>query len=212
LDSDQRIVIFEEDGSGDYKIAGMDVYGKGIVIRAVHNITGPFPEIIDEPEKYVTASFKADLVLNFLRHPDLSEYLVSVCMKKDIPVIASGQQIPGAICPFTCCGLGRKKGLGNYAKRFGVPEYRVSVRNNRISSIEVTRGASCGATWQVTRKLTGLATEEALHTIGREVQYICTADPAAFDPVTGHSALHFAGDVHISALKKALNNPDQTCL
>lgn len=204
--SDQRIVIFEQDGSADYKIAGIEVYGKGIVIKAVYNINGPFEELIDEPEKYITNKFTADLVLNFLHHPDLSEYLVSLCNSKKIPVIASGQNIPGAESPFTCCGLGKKKGLGKYASRFGTPEYEVTLKDGKIDAINVNRGASCGATWQVTARLTGMTPEEAINSIGREVQYICSADPSAFDPVTGHSALHFAGDVHIAALKKALHN------
>jgi type I restriction-modification system DNA methylase subunit len=39
-----------------------------------------------------------------------------------MPVIASGQNIPGAICPFTCCGLGRRKSLGAYGEQFGLQE------------------------------------------------------------------------------------------
>lgn len=200
----QRLVIFEEDGSGDMKIAGIEVYGRDIFIKSVYNMKGPFPEIIDEPQDYFNSSFTCDLVLDFLKQLDLSEYLVKVCKKKHIPVISSGKHIPGAICPFTCCGLGEKKGLGAYGQQFGVPEYDITVSQGTISSVDVKRGASCGATWQVTRKIVGLDTEEAAHAIGREIQYICTADPAAFDPVSGHSALHFAGDVHIAALKKAL--------
>ncbi len=199
-----EITVFEENGSGDYKIAGIQVYGKGIEIINVVNITELLPEIIDEPEEYIPSRIEGDLVLNFLKHPDLAEYLVQVCNRLSIPVIASNRHIPGAICPFTCCGLGKKKGLGAYGEQFGLPEYEADVENGRIAAIRVLRGATCGATWQVIPRLIGLTVQEALTAIGRESQYLCMADPSAFDPVSGKSMLHYAGELHSAALRRAL--------
>ncbi len=204
--SPQELVIFEEHGSGDYKIAGIEVYGKGIKIVRVVNVDQSLPPLIDEPEDYIPDDFQGDLVLNFLKHPDLSFYLVELCKKKGIPVIASGQQIPGAICPFTCCGLGKKEGLGAYGQQFGVPEYEVELTEDRkIKALRVKRAASCGATFQVVREIIGLDAEEAPTIISRQVQYLCLSDPSDFDPVSGKSALHFAGEVHKAALKKAID-------
>jgi hypothetical protein len=200
----QDIVIFEQEGSADYKIAGIEVYGKDIKIKKVFNISGNLPELIDYPEEYISDNFSADLVLNFIKHPDLSEYLVKICKKKGIPVIASGQHIPGAITPFTCCGLGKRKDCGNYGSQFGTPEYDIEIKDGKIEKIIVTRGASCGATWQVIPRLLGCEPDEALEKIGREAQYLCMANPSAFDPVSGKSMVHFAGEVHYHALKKAL--------
>jgi len=84
-----------------------------------------------------------------------------------------------------------------------LPEYSVEVKNDRIASIEVKRGAPCGATWDVLASVIGLELDEAITTLAREVQYICYADPSAFDPISGKSPLHYAGDVHAVALKKA---------
>ncbi|MBE9519600.1 MAG: hypothetical protein IME97_00625 [Proteobacteria bacterium] len=94
---------------------------------------------------------------------------------------------------------------GEYGKQFGLPEYKIEVSNSRISSIEVRRGAPCGATWDVLANVIGLPVEEAITTLAREVQYICYADPSSFDPISGKSPLHYAGDVHAAALKKALS-------
>jgi len=80
----------------------------------------------------------------------------------------------------------------------------VKIAHRRIASISVIRGASCGATWEVVERLIGTPVEEVLSRIGREVQYLCLADPSAFDPVSGKSALHFAGKVHMQALAKAI--------
>ncbi len=80
----------------------------------------------------------------------------------------------------------------------------MEVENGRIASIEATRGAPCGATWDVLARVIGLPLDEAVSTLAREVQYICYADPSAFDPISGKSPLHYAGDVHAAALKKAI--------
>lgn len=199
-----RLAVFQEAGSGKHKVAGIEAYGRNITIERVSDIPSGLPEIIDEPEEFISADFKGDLILNFLRHPDLSEYLVKICNARGIPVIASGQHIPGAICPFTCCGLGRRKGLGAYGEQFGLPEYDAEIKNGRIKGLHVRRGASCGATWQVIPRMIGVPVDEAPSTIGREIQYLCKADGSAFDPVSGKSPLHFAGKVHMTALKKAL--------
>ncbi len=202
-----KIIVFEQAGSGDYKIAGITVYGRGIVIDKVHNLSAALPPVIDEPGEFITENdVEGDLILNFLRHPDLSEYLVRLCNRKGIPVIASGQHIEGAITPFTCCGLGKKEAAGTYGEQFGVPEYEVEIKDGRISMLKAKRGAPCGATWQLIPKIVGVKIEEAVSAIGREAQYLCMADPSSFDPISGKSQLHFAGEVHIAALKKALSD------
>lgn len=46
--------------------------------------------------------------------------------------------------------------------------------------------------------------EEALVRIGLETQFFCSANPAGWDPLYGKSPVHFAGEIHKSALAKAL--------
>ena len=81
----------------------------------------------------------------------------------------------------------------------------MEVKNDKINSIEVKRGAPCGATWDVLSRVIGLPFDEAISTLAREVQYLCYADPSAFDPISGKSPLHYAGDVHAAALNKAFS-------
>lgn len=197
------IVVFEYRGSGQKKIAGIRRYGHHICLTKIFDITEPLPEFIDEPEKFIGTDFAADLVLCFIKHPDLCQYLASVCQEKGIPLVASGTKTANAITPFTCCGLGQTDKLGAYGAQFGVPEFKATVEDGRITALVVMRGASCGATWEVTSKVIGMTLDEARPTIAREVQYLCIANPSAFDPISGHSALHYAGEVHIAALNKA---------
>ncbi len=66
----------------------------------------------------------------------------------------------------------------------------MKVEAGKIADITVKRGAPCGA----------------IIRMGLETQFFCTADPAGWDPIYGKSPVHFAGDVHAAALKKAINN------
>jgi len=75
---------------------------------------------------------------------------------------------------------------------------------DRISELRVVRGAPCGATWDAAGRILGLPFDEAIMRIGLETQFFCTADPAGWDPMYGKSPVHFAGDLHSAALKKAL--------
>ena len=95
------IVVFEEHGSGEKKIQGITRHGTGLEISKRFNIEESLPEIVDEPERYISEDFSADLVLDFLHHPDLSNHLAQVCHKKNIPVIASGKKHAHAMTPFT---------------------------------------------------------------------------------------------------------------
>jgi len=80
----------------------------------------------------------------------------------------------------------------------------VKEEEGKISSIEVLRGAPCGATWDAAKRIRGLSTKEALVNIGLQVQFFCSADPSSWDPLFGKSPVHFAGEIHKSALKRAL--------
>jgi thymidylate synthase len=80
----------------------------------------------------------------------------------------------------------------------------VAVADGKITGITVVRGAPCGATWDAAARVLGHPVAEAMVRIGLETQYFCTANPAGWDPLYGKSPVHFAGDVHAAALKKAL--------
>ncbi len=198
------IVVFEQNGSGQQKIKGIAAYGSGVVITEVITLRGAFPDFVDDPETYISDQFQADLVLDYLTHPDLSHYLVTLCKAKGIPVVSTGKKNEDALTPFTCCGLGKHQGLGNYGNQFGFPEYHITLENNKITSLEVIRGAPCGASWEIIEHIIGRDIDEAMSSLPREVQYRCSANPSGFDPVTGKSPVHYAGYVHRAALKKAI--------
>lgn len=200
-----NIIVFQQNGSAEKKIAGIKRYAKKITIKKVISINEDFPDVVDFPQEYLAHDFKADLVLNFLKHPDLSDYLVELCEKKTIPVVTTGKPGKG-YTPFTCCGLGKHEKLGEYGKQFGFPEYSVEVEAGRIVDIKILRGAPCGATWAAIVDIIGCSLEDALTKVGLQVQQNCFADPSGFDPISGKSSVHYAGHVHNAALRKAIHD------
>ncbi len=201
-----KILVFEQNGSGAQKIAGIRRFGNPDDTVTLVDIDARLPEFVDQPEDYINENnMDGDLVLNYLTHPDLSYYLIELCAKKKIPVVSSGKHSDKGYTPFTCCGLGRHKKLGSYGEKFGFPEYRVELEGEIIKDIQVIRGAPCGASWEVISRVIGVPVQEALSLLPRLVQYHCTANPGRFDPITGKSPVHYAGYAHRAALKKAVD-------
>jgi hypothetical protein len=99
----QQIVVFQQRGSGEAKIRGIREHGHGMRIAQVIDIEGDLPLVIDDTDPYLPTSLEADLVLDFLRHPDLRHGLAVRCLQWSIPVVASGKRMPvdGLISPPT---------------------------------------------------------------------------------------------------------------
>jgi len=90
----QKIIVFQQHGSGEKKIAGIREYAEDSIELAVISIDEPLPPVIEDGSEYLPERLDADLVLDFLKHPDLSHDLVALCHRQQIPVISSGKKIP----------------------------------------------------------------------------------------------------------------------
>lgn len=205
--SPQQIVVFQQGQSGKQKIAGLLALAGSHISLDTISLDVDLPDIIDDTSSFLPETISADLVLNFLTHPDLSHDLIALCSTLQIPIISSGkkQSHTWGHTPPTCCGLPPNVELGYYGQHFGAPEFKVTLEGNIISHIEIIRGASCMATFEATRKVTGLEANIAKHRIGLETQFFCHADPSNWDPINGKSPLHFAGKIHSKALSKAID-------
>jgi len=98
-----NILVLQQNNSGDSKIRGIKRFGKDLFHLEIISIDTPLPPVIDDAREYLPAEIQADLVLDFLKHPDLSHDLEIICQEKQIPVIASGKKLEGdwAITPPT---------------------------------------------------------------------------------------------------------------
>ena len=91
----QRILVFQQNGSGESKVRGIRKYGKELFIIKTISIDQSLPPILDDTAEYLPSDIQADLVLDFLAHPDLSHDLAAACAKRKIPVVASGKKLKG---------------------------------------------------------------------------------------------------------------------
>jgi len=202
----QRVLVFQQNGSGERKIAGVRAYGGDIIALEIISIDEALPPVLDDARKYLPETIEADLVLDYFKHQDLSHDLVEICVEKGIPVVSSGKKRLGrqVMAPPTCCGLPRQDCLGPYGERFGTPEFEVRVRDGLIAEVRVLRGAPCGASWDAAKRLIGIPADDAARKIGLDTQFYCSADPAGWDPIYAKSPVHFAGRVHSQALQIAI--------
>jgi hypothetical protein len=99
----QRIAVFQQQGSGAAKIHGIETHGRNLRIVKIFSIDEALPPIVDDPEDFLPQEIEADLVLDFLVHPDLSHELAQRCRELKIPVVAPGKKhrIPGVFTPPT---------------------------------------------------------------------------------------------------------------
>jgi hypothetical protein len=92
-DEPQKILVFQQNGSGESKIAGVRKYGGDKIVLEVVSIDEPLPPIIEDTSEYLPHKIRADLVLDFMKHPDLNHDLAKLCKNQSIPLIASGKKL-----------------------------------------------------------------------------------------------------------------------
>ncbi|MGA6924253.1 MAG: DUF166 family (seleno)protein DfsP [Desulfosarcina sp.] len=205
-----KIVVFQEGGRGESKVKGIRRHGRNHFDLRLITIDQPLPPVVDDTTAYLPHTITADLVLDFLKHPDLSHDLARMCRQRGIPIVASGKKttVAGTHTPPVCCALARHRELGQYGQCFGAPEFEVTVENGTIKTVSVLRGAPCGATWEAAERMKGCRVEDAAVRVGLDTQFFCSADPSNWDPIWGKSPVHLAADLHraamAAALKKAL--------
>ncbi len=99
----QKVLVFQQNGSGENKIAGIRRFGSDVILLETVCIDEPVPPMVDDSEEFLPGDIHADLVLDYLRHPDLSHDLAALCLKRGIPVIAPGKKlrVEGVVSPPT---------------------------------------------------------------------------------------------------------------
>lgn len=93
IDKRQRLTVFQQDGSGERKIAGVLQHAGDIISLDVISIDGLLPPLIEDSSGYLPVTLDTDLVLDFLKHKDLSLDLAALCDRYQIPIISSGSKI-----------------------------------------------------------------------------------------------------------------------
>ena len=87
-----NILVFQQNKKGETKIAGIRKYGGDRFNIKIISIDNNLPPVIDDARQFLPEKIEADLVLDFMQHPDLSYDLAQICSKMEIPLVASGKK------------------------------------------------------------------------------------------------------------------------
>jgi hypothetical protein len=90
--SPQKIIVFQQNGSGEKKVRGIEKHGNGLFHLEVVSVDDALPPVLDNTARYLPSDLDAELVLDFLKHPDLSCDLSILCQRKKIPLVSSGKK------------------------------------------------------------------------------------------------------------------------
>jgi len=91
-----KILVFQQNQSGESKIAGIRKYGGDQFEITTISIDTELPPLMDDAREFLPQNIEADLVLDFLKHPDLSYDLAKLCEDQGVPVVASGKKHSGS--------------------------------------------------------------------------------------------------------------------
>ena len=87
-----NILVFQQNQKSETKITGIRKYGGDRFKIDVISIDDDLPPVIDDARQYLPEKIEADLVIDFLQHPDLSYDLAQICSELEIPLVASGKK------------------------------------------------------------------------------------------------------------------------
>lgn len=217
---------------GDYGrriIEKLVTYGYAPWIFGVHEFTQKLPSFIESPRKYLPKNVpQCTVILSIGIHPDISSILPIIAKKANAKAVIAPVSDPdwvpyglqkqieeelekigvASAFPRPFCSL---EEVGNpwidtCAKHFGRPALRIklSEKGDRISRIDVLRGAPCGSTWYVAEKLKGIPVDGAAEKAGIELHtYPCLAS-MKMDYLLKDALLHISAYNVKNAVKDAI--------
>jgi len=179
------------------------------------------PGFIDEPEEFLEelaledTVFGADIVITYSLHPDLTAAIAQKAGKKGVRALI----VPGgaAKAPVReleqisrrygiyievediCCTLSDDPAICEFSSKLSRPVLEIETENEKVSGVNVIRGAPCGSTWQMAKELIGTKIEDAPARAGLLIQqYPCRAVRGTL------GGIHQSAEIHKDAVEKAL--------
>ncbi len=169
-------------------IKNISVHGKKTVLGEVVLLDN-LPEVLDDlGGLFPDSVYRADVVLDYSGHPD-----VPYALKNARRVITTSKcDLPNTVSVDCFCGT-------DITEEFGVPGFKVTVRDGRIEEIDVVKSSPCGAAYHLSEELGGLPVEEAVSKSGLMTQFFCKGRGGP------EGSLHKAARIHKAALERAIS-------
>lgn len=199
----------------------------------IYKLNVKFPKIIEDPELFIIKNIEipnknVDLLLYMPEEAPaftILPTLIKMCDIKNViaPIddynwLPRGieKQILDEIENFGCnvifprpfCSLSKCNNdiINMFASKFGLPRFRVKIKNNRILSISIIRNTPCGSSKYVSTKIVGLDINTAPQYAGLYTQlYPCLASHVK-DPYLGKDMIHLSASIMSKAVESAIKD------
>ncbi|MHA1712470.1 MAG: DUF166 domain-containing protein [Candidatus Ranarchaeia archaeon] len=228
IDKQPNIFLLYQGNYGRRIVEHLIGHGFARQIQGVHKFPEKLPGYIEDPRPYLPQRIPcADLIIALNIQPDLLMLLPEIARTSKasaaiIPVdspewlspglekqLASRLSIVGVypVFPRPFCAL-KKTGhpyIDAVAKAIGRPEFQISCNGDRISKVRVKKGAPCGSTWYVAKKLQGQKITDAKSIAGLALHTFPCLGSRKHDPVLKDTIIHFSARLVQDAVEKALN-------
>lgn len=219
-----RVLILSSGEYGSRIVNHLATHGLSSSIVGLEEFEDNLPEFIDDLTEYMPENLpECDLIIAVGLFGDINLLISSIVKetgaKSVIMPIHHPQQIPAGlkqeikdslqeatiVFPKPFCSLTSQgdKYIDKFVEKFGKPELEIEA-DEYIKKVQVKRGAPCGSTDFVAKKLLGVPVEEAEFEGGDKFHnYPCLASMNK-DSATGDTILHLAGYKTKEAIKRAL--------
>ena len=207
---------------------------QGDGVRAVCQVPGNLPLIIDDPEEVLTEEVgAADVVISLGIHQDVLAGLPRLMAERGGRALIGAIDDPGWIKPGLLNQVARacqERGiecifpkplcvlepqtpvLGRFCEeyRIGKPRFRFVVEDGVIVEVEAARGSPCGLTEWVAEQLVGEPADESVVERAKVLHHTrpCLAS-MALDPIHAETVMHLSVDLIKYAAVEALRHAEE---
>jgi len=224
-----RISVIVRDDYGKRIVDALKKYGPDEWQIEETELKQRLPMIIDEPEEFIPENLpETDLILFLCQDSETIQLLPSIAKKTDTKGVIVAIDRPDWLEPGfqmqiekelidsdidyvfarPLCSLtesdSNNKFIKEFARYFGMPEFRIKVVDGMVENVEVKRGSPCGCSWFVAENLKGVKVTESVEKAGLlHHNYPCMAS-MQWDNTLGETIMHVAGYKTKNAVRDAL--------
>jgi len=176
-----------------------------------------FVDEIDLPEDIIKKLEKADIILSYILHPDLSIELVDALHHKVEWIIVGAWRGDGfknqlesygnVTCPENMCDLTENGNpiFDEFVSKFGRPVVKINCQGDKVVDVDVIRCSPCGSTQFVADEMVGESTATLPIKAGLRIQHYPCRAPKMRLFADDECKKEMAANFHKKAFEDALN-------
>lgn len=180
--------------------------------------TSMFMDEIEIPESALKRIQKADILITYVLHPDLTLELVERLHDKVEWIIVAAwrgegfknqlERLGNVTCPENMCDLEENGNpiFDEFVSKFGRPVVEIEVEKDKVKEIRVLRTSPCGSTLFVAQEMIGQDLKDLPIKAGLKLQHYPCRAPKMRLFADDECKKEMAANFHKDAFEKALKN------